>query len=617
MTNSMEIMVQTDYFQSYQLKEQVTYDIHNLAEILNFYKSEENILNGNSVFLSEDNLPWDIRFEYEDYEDEYRNKYPDASDKEIFDTFLEANSSELEAYKTSRINSDLNTYKSIINQLNNSGVYYYINSDEITFTNAPEFKKENFINSKVYYIFDETGISTSFDEFNPILHGIHALDHYPQDTLFLSYNQDVLEDQARVWRFEQGKFKPSIAIMFSLFMILLTGLAYIGFNYQDDYFPWIKNNWYFDIRIVLYLSLITILQSIALEYFTMIGLYYTIPASIITGLLTINLYISIVKHYNEKNFLRSNLSYVILAKIFGFIGLSFTKLPTMVRMFPTPYKARDLNRIMTGVNAITEGDLDHIIETKSRGLYRTLGRDINSITDGLKAAVQNELKSERLRTELISNVSHDIRTPLTSIITYVDLIKRSDDSQEIKEYLTIIDQKSQRLKNLTDDLFEASKVSSGSLNVQVQPLDLQAFLSQCLGELSEKMTTSGLEFIMSYHHKHKMVLIDGNLMFRVIENLMSNILKYSLKGSRVYINIEEEEDELLLVFKNISAHPLNVNPDELFERFTRGDDSRTTEGSGLGLSITEKLVNLQDGNTKLDIDGDLFKVTVHLKKAIS
>lgn len=611
----MEIVVQDDYYQSYQLREQVTQYIYSLAEILNYYKSEEHILAGNTIEANERSFPFELRMLYEEFESDYYDTHEDASDLEVFGHFVEAYPEDFNAFKTEEINKDLANYKATLASLENAGVQYYISTEDALKTNKIGETKSYYLSSKLYYTFDQQDVMTSFDGFEPFLHGIHALEHFPQDILYMTIDKNVLENQARIWALEKGKYKPSIILLFASTAFLAAGLFYMAYDYKDSIFPWIKNTMYFDIKLVLFIILSSSLTALEAEYYRFFGLYLVLPASLILSFTTLNVYLSIIKHHHDKNFIQRIWILQVLFKFTRYIGTVFSKLPTMIRMIPTPYKARDLSNIIHGVKNIKNGDLDSIITTKSRGLYKTLAQDINTLSDGLKAAVQNELKSERMRTELISNVSHDIRTPLTSIITYVDLIKRTDDPEKRAQYFQIIDQKSQRLKNLTDDLFEASKVNSGNLPVHLESIDLQFLLSQCLGELSEKMADSSLNFIINYYHQHKLVLADGNIMFRVIENLMSNIFKYSLPNSRVYINIEETEDHLTLVFKNISAYPLNVEPIELFERFKRGDESRSTEGSGLGLSITEKLIYLQDGRPEIQIDGDLFKVTVYLKKA--
>lgn len=248
------------------------------------------------------------------------------------------------------------------------------------------------------------------------------------------------------------------------------------------------------------------------------------------------------------------------------------------------------------------------------GEMARLAANINTITDGLKKAVDNELKSERLKTELITNVSHDIRTPLTSIITYVDLLKKEETSSAVAEYIEVLDQKSKRLKVLTDDLFQAAKASSGNIPVQFERIDLVSLIKQGLGEVSAQIEESGLDIRLNNPTDKVYVMGDGKLLWRSIENLLSNIFKYSLIGSRVYIDLEDEGDKVLLTFKNISASELNMSADDLLERFTRGDESRSSEGSGLGLSIAKSLIEVQKGTFHIEVDGDLFKVRVYLRK---
>nr|WP_255813603.1 sensor histidine kinase [Acidaminobacter sp. JC074] len=615
MDSSVEIVVQKDFYQSFQLRDNITHYLYNLTEILNYYKSEENIISGGTLFINENSLPFDLRLIYEELEDDLRNDDESIPESLVFEKLAEDYPEEYKAYRQEKINKDLADYREKLSHLEQYGVEYYIESEGVKLTNVPDKNKDYFLNSKVYYTFDADNVLSSFTDYEPLLYGLHALESYPQDTLYLTVNNTTLENQARTWNIEMGIYKPSIILLFGLGLFLLVGFFYMTYEYKTEYFPWVKNSMYFDLKFILFMLFSAIITMFEVEYYRYFGLYLVLPASLVLSFTLLNVYLSVVKHYHDRNFVKSILVLQVFFNICKYIGTIFAKLPTMIRMIPTPFKAKDLDNIIHGVRSISNGDLDHSIQTRTSGLYKTLAEDINTITDGLKNAVQNELKSERMRTELISNVSHDIRTPLTSIITYVDLIKRTDDPEKKDEYLKIIDQKSQRLKNLTDDLFEASKVNSGNIPINLEVIDLQFLLSQCLGELSEKMSDSGLEFVINYYHHHKLALVDGNLMFRIIENVMSNIFKYSLKNSRVYINIEEDDDYLMLIFKNISAFPLNVEPHELFERFKRGDASRTTEGSGLGLSIMEKLIYLQDGRPEIHIDGDLFKVIVKVKKA--
>lgn len=248
------------------------------------------------------------------------------------------------------------------------------------------------------------------------------------------------------------------------------------------------------------------------------------------------------------------------------------------------------------------------------GEFGRLAANINSITDGLKKAVDSELKSERLKTELITNVSHDIRTPLTSIITYVDLLKKEKNPSKVEEYIEVLDQKSKRLKILTDDLFEAAKASSGNIPVQFERINIVSLIAQGLGEVNAKIEDLDLDIKFNYPEDKVYVTADGKLLWRSIENLLSNIFKYTLKGSRVYIDIEDLGDEILLTFKNISAYELNISADDLMERFTRGDESRLSEGSGLGLSIARSLIEIQKGKFHIQVDGDLFKSLIYMRK---
>ena len=268
--------------------------------------------------------------------------------------------------------------------------------------------------------------------------------------------------------------------------------------------------------------------------------------------------------------------------------------------------------IFDGLARIASGQLDYKIDEKDlTGDNRRMAEAVNHVGDGLQNAVKETLKSERLKADLITNVSHDIKTPLTSIINYVDLLKREDiQDPKIQGYIEVLDNKSRRLKQLTEDLVEASKVSSGNVVLDMKPIRFGELIWQTNGEFEEKFAAKGLDLICKVDEGPLVIMADGRRMWRVVENLYNNIAKYAMPNTRVYVEARKIGCRVVLDVKNISEHPLNIKAEELTERFIRGDVSRSTEGSGLGLSIAQNLVKLQGGTFDIYLDGDLFKVTI-------
>ncbi|WP_319002007.1 sensor histidine kinase [Clostridium tagluense] len=267
--------------------------------------------------------------------------------------------------------------------------------------------------------------------------------------------------------------------------------------------------------------------------------------------------------------------------------------------------------ILKGTQEIVSGNLNYTIKERGRGDLFKLAHNINNMKAGFKKSLENEIKSERLKSELITNVSHDLKTPLTSIINYVDLLKKEDLSNEKAQgYIDVLDRKSQRLKILIDDLFEASKMASGAVELNMEKVDVTALLSQALAELHEKINNSSLIFKLKVPKEKVYANLDGKKTWRVFENLINNILKYSLPSTRVYIDLVVDDYKIIITMKNISSYEMDFDKEEIFERFIRGDKSRNTEGSGLGLSIAKSILELQGGNLSIEIDGDLFKVKV-------
>ena len=308
------------------------------------------------------------------------------------------------------------------------------------------------------------------------------------------------------------------------------------------------------------------------------------------------------------------LQFLIIGCVFSGAGvflLALMAVDVAVMIFAIR-KADGQDRIMDGLKKISDGELQYKIKTDTlTGKQKVMAEYINNIGSGLDAAVENSLKKERMQTELITNVSHDLKTPLTSIIYYVDLMNRENPTDpKIQEYLRILDEKSQRLKVLTEDVVEASKASTGNIKLEMNDIDFVEMVQQVIGEFEEKFQEKNLTMMVHFTDEPSIIYADGQRMWRVLENVFGNVVKYAMEGTRVYAEISNRNKKVTFSLKNISAQPLNISADELTERFIRGDVARNTEGSGLGLSIAKSLTELQGGEFKLYLDGDLFKVMI-------
>jgi signal transduction histidine kinase/transcription antitermination factor NusG len=296
---------------------------------------------------------------------------------------------------------------------------------------------------------------------------------------------------------------------------------------------------------------------------------------------------------------------IFIAFAFGVISL-----PIFIMIMR---KAGYLNKVMKHTEELAAGNLGADIPVKGKSAIAKHAANINALRNTVKSSHKEQAKSERLKTELITNVSHDLRTPLTSIITYTELLKTPDLAPEDRDsYIEILDRKSKRLKVLIEDLFEATKMASGNIELNKERVDLIQLLQQALAEYNEALSQSSLQMRVSQPDHPVYAFVDGQKLWRVFDNLIGNILKYALENTRVYISVKEEQNLVVLTFKNITKYELGEDLDELFERFKRGDQSRHTEGSGLGLAIAKSIIDLHEGSLDIEVDGDLFKVTVVL-----
>lgn len=294
------------------------------------------------------------------------------------------------------------------------------------------------------------------------------------------------------------------------------------------------------------------------------------------------------------------------------VGMVLWIVEKTVLLFAVIYIALVCRELLKASCKLADGEDNYRVDTSRMfGAFREHGEKLNSLGMGIAKAVEARTKSERMKTELISNVSHDLKTPLTSIINYADLIwEEPTDNEKIKEYAEVLLRQSGRLKKLLEDLVEASKATTGNLEVNLEPCEAGVLLSQAAGEYQQRMEEKQLELITRQPEEAVMILADGRRLWRVFENLLNNICKYAQENSRVYLNVEVKEKEVQIIFRNMSMYPLDISAEELEERFVRGDRSRHMEGNGLGLSITKSLVELQNGRMEIVIDGDLFKVVL-------
>ncbi len=453
--------------------------------------------------------------------------------------------------------------------------------------------------------------------------------------LALSIPYSLQSKAAISGHFNKSLLEVKIFLWFILgFFIVLTGVSInsipgyrslTDFNLTEMLYHANADFYIIGIPLTFAILLLTYLSIVYLKYIYYSGIRKGLIENSIIGKITIWILNNTVKQLMLIDIREDNYKKIFMMVGVNFLVLSFISMTGVLGFFvAVAYTVFLFNYLLKLINKakvlndasalIAEGNFNIKID-EDMGILDPMAKNLGNIKDGFKLAIEREIKSERMKTELISNVSHDLKTPLTSIITYVDLLKQEDLTEEDKkEYIDILDKKSKRLKVLIEDLFEASKANSGNLELHLEKVDVIALLRQTLGELEEKINESTLQFKLNIPEDKAICELDGQRTYRIFDNIMSNILKYSMPNSRVYIDVELNEQEVKLIFKNISAYEMNFDADEITERFTRGDQARSSEGSGLGLSIAKSLTELQKGKLQINIDGDLFKVTIIFPK---
>jgi signal transduction histidine kinase len=642
-------LTEESYLESQSFIQESENLIGDLTRLLDEYKNEEHILTGGSV--SEDELSAIEQSLFYDSFQTSSSYNPNLSEEENVQKFKEEYADQIQQAKDQAIKDDLKDYHRILQNIEEyKEPLFYASDGTNVFSNTTMSDKEQFAKYPAYLLFEDYR-----SEFYPkkwkqsgyvyrITDHIETLD--PENSVvYVAFTKPFLDSNIQEWEENKSTATNHLyqligyllgLILSFLYLILLIGRK--SFKDPEVHLQFV-DKLYTDINILLCIGLMTFWVALVddlFEHINQLIILITFPIAT-AGLVLV---LSLFKHLKNRTFFNHSLIYRILYHIVvfiknvydsGSIGIKTVLIvigyPLLIAatffMFPITIgvaawfafkKVKSFRAIQEGVDKIKAGDLHHRIEVAGKGEFSKLASNINSISEGLEKAVEGELKSERLKTELITNVSHDIRTPLTSIITYVDLLKNESDPEKIDEYVEILDQKSQRLKVLTDDLFDAAKASSGSMPVHLEEIDIESLLTQGLGEVNDKIEASELEFKIRQPEEKVFIKADGKLLWRSIENLLSNIFKYAMQGSRVYIDIEDIGNEVLITFKNISAFELNITAEELMERFTRGDESRTSQGSGLGLSIAKSLIELQKGRFTIQIDGDLFKAMIYMPK---
>jgi len=623
--------------------------IWDLSRLLGEYKNEEYILNGETITEEEWRSTEDILFdEYQAYSRAYN---PNLSVSENLARFQKEYADKISQARDQLIKDDLREFHLLVQNLESyEGPLFYATDGTNVFTNTHMEKRNQFESYPAYMIFEgykqeiypkET---TENDSFHQTTDAINELD--PENTvIYVAFSETFLDQKTKEWQESKAVATKNLYQIAGFFIGFILSLIYLIIavgrkSFKDPVLHFYAGDRiYNDLNIVITGTLIVLYAALIDSLFEDI-IKIIAPLSLPIIILALLLILTLVKHIKNKTIFKHTLIYSLIYKLVQFIGevyrsgsvgmktvLLVIGYPILIAltffMFPVTIgiaawfalkKVKSFQAIQDGVETIKDGDLHHRIEVNGKGEFERLAANINRITDGLNKAVDSELKSERLKTELITNVSHDIRTPLTSIITYVDLLKKEKDPAKAESYIEVLDQKSKRLKTLTDDLFEAAKASSGTIPVQLEKIDIVSLMNQGLGEVSDKIEELDLDFKVNYPKVKIYLTADGKLLWRSIENLLSNIFKYALNGSRVYISIEDTGSDCLLTFKNISAYELNISSDELMERFKRGDESRSSQGSGLGLSIAKSLIEIQKGRFQIQIDGDLFKAMIYLPK---
>ena len=582
---------------------------------------------------------------------EYKIYYQTNHTKKKF-IYLLVNEEAKIAYTNIQQTSKTNTIEKLKQEIISNNKYWSISNNQIQ-TNIERLSEENIVRNEDLQKISEFSMNkqyyTAFDE------TVQNLDSTSDITL----NRALYNQTKSLYKYSYSTLIISIIIGSIELIYLIYSLGYVK-NKEEIYLSWLDKIpleilffGYFLLFFVeaalsvICLSVISVDVNLCVMLIMLVGYFSVLSALYGAGTLlkrikahtffknsiTYRILKWLVQKYkNVKNTIASNknlggkialyfIGIVTIAILIGLIFKEFGILLDIVFWIWCYYKIMKevdkFKQIHDATEKIYKGDTNiKLDESLYTGVLKELAIYINDIAGGFSNAIKESLKSERLKTELITNVSHDIKTPLTSIINYVDLLKQENiQNEKAKEYIEVLDNKSQRLKKLIEDLVEASKASSGNIKINKEVLNVKELINQVTGEFEDKFNSRGLNIISKLPEETVYIKADSRYLYRVLENTYSNVAKYAEENTRVYIDcILEEENTVAIYVKNISKDELNISADELMQRFVRGDKSRNTEGSGLGLSIAKSLTELQDGTFNIYLDGDLFKVAIKFKR---
>ena len=582
---------------------------------------------------------------------EYKIYYQTNHTKKKF-IYLLVNEETKIAYTNIQQTSKTNTIEKLKQEIISNNKYWSISNNQIQ-TNIERLSEENIVRNEDLQKISEFSMNkqyyTAFDE------TVQNLDSTSDITL----NRALYNQTKSLYKYSYSTLIISIIIGSIELIYLIYSLGYVK-NKEEIYLSWIDKIpleilffgyfllFFVEVALsVACLSVISVDVNLCVMLIMLVGYFSVLSALYGAGTLlkrikahtffknsiTYRILKWLVQKYkNVKNTIASNknlggkiaLYFIGIVTISILIGLIFKEFGILLDIvfwiwcyYKIMKEVDKFKQIHDATEKIYKGDTNiKLDESLYTGVLKELAIYINDIAGGFSNAIKESLKSERLKTELITNVSHDIKTPLTSIINYVDLLKQENiQNEKAKEYIEVLDNKSQRLKKLIEDLVEASKASSGNIKINKEVLNVKELLNQVTGEFEDKFNSRGLNIISKLPEETVYIKADSRYLYRVLENTYSNVAKYAEENTRVYIDcILEEENTVAIYVKNISKDELNISADELMQRFVRGDKSRNTEGSGLGLSIAKSLTELQDGTFNIYLDGDLFKVAIKFKR---